>query len=80
MNATLILSDDLKVADLDTAVLDELERLVLDIVEGWYEGTRIDWEDVWDRLDGTELADGRTLDIPSLISPVQNALKKRIHH
>lgn len=43
-------------------VTDEIVGMVREITDGWYPDTRIDWEDVWDRLDGSELADGSIVD------------------
>lgn len=48
------------------------------MVTGWHSSGRIDWENVWDRIDGTELKDGRILDIESLDSPLQRTLKAGI--
>ncbi|GAA0955553.1 hypothetical protein [Nonomuraea longicatena] len=44
-------------------VTDEIVGYAVEIVDGWYQAGRIDWEDVWDRLDGTELVDGTRLDL-----------------
>lgn len=33
------------------------------IVDGWYAVGRVDWEDVWDRMDGRSLSNGDVLDL-----------------
>jgi hypothetical protein len=60
-------------------VTDEVVGLAYDIVEGWYPEGSIDWEDVWDRLDGSELEDGTTLDLGTdLLSPELKQLKRDV--
>jgi len=60
-------------------VTDEIIDIVLDVVEGWYNEGRIDWEDVWDRAKGAELADGTELDFGTdLDSPAMRKIKERI--
>jgi len=60
-------------------VTDEIIDIVLDVVEGWYNEGRIDWEDVWDRSEGAELKDGTELDFGTdLASPAMREIKKRI--
>ena len=49
-----------------------------EIAEGWYGLTRIDWDDVLDRLDGTKLEDGRVLDIQTTIGPGIEGLKAHV--
>jgi hypothetical protein len=44
-------------------VTEEMLETVRDIVEGWYNDGPIDWEDVWNRADGTRLDDGTYLDM-----------------
>lgn len=44
------------------SVTDEIVDMVREITDGWYQDTRIDWENVWDRLDGSELEDGSIVD------------------
>lgn len=60
------------------SVTDEIIEMVHGIVDGWYQEGRIDWENVWDRLERHELANGDGIDIPSLDSPAQQEIKKRI--
>jgi len=55
-------------------VTEEIVKLALDIVDGWYQEGPIDWEDVWDRLDGAELADGTRLELG--IELLSRGLKK----
>ena len=43
-------------------VTDEVIEIVLSVVDGWYQTGRIDWEDLLDRVDGNELADGSKID------------------
>jgi hypothetical protein len=74
----LTINGETRPADVGPGIVDELEELTAEIVTGWYGGRRVDWEDVWDRLDGTELKDGRVLNIEMLDSPLQRELKKRI--
>lgn len=67
------------VNDVGPETMDALEKATLDIVDGWYEGVQIDWEDVWDRLDNADLPDDRKLDLIVIHGPVVNALKRRIY-
>lgn len=63
-------------------VTDEMIELVVDIidwVESWRSEDRKDWLDIWDRMDGTTLSDGRMLDMPTdLLSPVYKRLKAEV--
>lgn len=60
-------------------VTGEIVDLVWDIVDGWYQEGRIDWEDVWDRLDGSTIQDGTILDLgDDLLSPALVLIKARI--
>jgi hypothetical protein len=60
-------------------VTDEIVGIVWGKVEGWYDGKRIDWEDVWDRADGALLDDGTYLDLgDALDSPALSEIQKRI--
>lgn len=60
-------------------VTDEVKQMAYDIVDGWYQEGRIDWEDVWDRLDGSKLADGTELDLGNdLTSPELQQLKRAV--
>lgn len=44
-------------------ILDE----VMEIVDGWYSDTRIDWEDVWDRFERHSSYDlGNEIDSPAM--------------
>lgn len=69
--------------DVDEAVLAAAE----DVADGWYADTPIDWEDVWDRLDGSlvwnegprakwALSMGSTLDSPAQ-RKIQREIRKR---
>lgn len=58
-------------------VTDEMIGLVRDVVDGWYQDSPIDWEDVWDRVDGAELADGTRLDLGSdMLTPALRRLRR----
>jgi hypothetical protein len=60
-------------------VTDEMVNIALGIVEGWYDEGRIDWEDVWDRMDGAELNDGTWLDMGTdLLSPALAKIKSEV--
>ncbi|MFE6000232.1 hypothetical protein ACFQ6C_25785 [Streptomyces sp. NPDC056454] len=61
-------------------VTDELVQITVDIVDGWYPEGRIDWEDVYDRIErGGGLDDGRRIDMGTdLASPALTALKRRV--
>lgn len=60
-------------------VTDELVRIAVDIVDGWYSEGRIDWEDVFDRIERSPLDDGREIDLGTdLGSAALTALKRRV--
>lgn len=60
-------------------VTDEMVALAVSVIEGRYDTGRIEWDDVWDRMDGFELADGTLLDLgDSLTSPALLELKQRV--
>lgn len=60
-------------------VTPEIIELVRGIVEGWYNEGRIDWEDVWDRMDKSFLGDGRGIDMgDDLASPALRKIQKEI--
>jgi hypothetical protein len=69
-------------------VLDEMQSLTAEIVDiaesvtdGWYpHPTRIDWENVWDRMDGIELTDGSELSIPALDTDAQREIKRQVRN
>jgi hypothetical protein len=44
-------------------VTDAMVEATAEIISGWYQGKRINWNDVVDRLDGMELEDGSTMDL-----------------
>ncbi len=67
---------ELRAAD---QVTDEIVTAAYDIADGWYRDTGIDWEDLLDRLDGMETADGLILDLgDSLLSPAIREIRKRV--
>ena len=45
--------------------------------EGWFPDGRVEWEAVWDRIDGARLSDGSTLDLGSdLDSPALRKIQR----
>ncbi|MFE9525154.1 hypothetical protein [Streptomyces sp. NPDC006631] len=60
-------------------VTEEVLEIVRGIVEGWYDEGRIDWEDVWDRMERSVLDDGRGIDMgQDLGSPAILKIKREI--
>jgi hypothetical protein len=59
-------------------VTDEMVEIAREIVDGWYQEGRVDWEDVWDRMDGAELADGTHLDLGTDLGTPALAKLKRL--
>ncbi|MGW1180078.1 hypothetical protein [Streptomyces drozdowiczii] len=60
-------------------VTDEVLEIVKGIIEGWYDEGRIDWENVWDRVEKGQLDDGRGIDMgEDLDSPAVKKIKKEI--
>ncbi|RZS39135.1 hypothetical protein EV193_104351 [Herbihabitans rhizosphaerae] len=58
---------------------EEVIALAVEIVDGWYQDRRVDWEDVWERLDGAEMEDGTKLDLgDDLLSPYLGALRREV--
>lgn len=51
-------------AEIRTAddVTEEVTQIALDIADGWYQTGRIDWDDLIDRIEGSELDDGSVID------------------
>src|SRR5690606_22975348 len=41
----------------------EIIEQAVEITDGWYADGPIDWDDVWDRLERSRLADGRGIDL-----------------
>lgn len=61
-------------------VTEEIMEVARGVVDGWYGEGRIDWEDVWDRMDGTLLEDGTTLDMGNEDdTPAMRKIKKAIN-
>jgi len=74
-------TDDDNFLELKTAgqVTDEIANLAFEIADGWYQDTRIDWEDLLNRLDGSQLADKSVLDLGNdLMSPAIKEIKRRV--
>lgn len=65
--------------DVESVTEDVLE-LAVEITDGWYLDTRIDWDDVWDRMDGQTIGDGTVLDIPHLNSPALRMIQRYIQN
>lgn len=61
-------------------VTDEVLEIAWDKVEGWHmDGPGIDWEDVWDRMDGASLDDGRRIDMGGTMdSPAMKKIQKEM--
>ena len=56
---------------------DEVMQVVTDVIDGWYPEGRIDWEDVWGRVDGSELPDGSLIDMGDLLdTPATRRIKR----
>jgi len=72
----------IKLWDVDT-VTGEVIDIVWRLTEGHYPAMPIDWDDIWDRLNGDWLNDGRYLDLdgcegsPALIKIKQDILRLR---
>ena len=61
--------------DVDSEIID----IARDITDDTPPGERIDWDDVWDRMDSTELRDGSLLDLGNLTdSPARWKIKRII--
>lgn len=61
------------------AVAEEIMNIVMEIVDGWYPG-RIDWEDVWDRLDDAELSNGDRVDVgEDLLAPELKRIRNHVN-
>jgi hypothetical protein len=60
-------------------VTDEIVEMAWSYVEGWYLDKPIDWEDVFERMERSTLADGRTPDLgPQVDTPAMRLIKKRV--
>lgn len=58
-------------------ITDEVREIVQSTVEGWYPSGRIEWNDLWDRIESVPLDDGTKPSLPGdLSSPVFKELKK----
>ena len=73
--ATLVISADTPAETIPQELLDE----ALNIADGWYLDRRIDWEDVWDCLDGFELSDGSAVGITTLYGPAIDKIKRYVN-
>ena len=62
-------------------VTDEIVQHAVDIVDRWYTSKRVDWSDVWNRLDGIKLGNGLNLDLDlgdNLVSPGLKKLRDAV--
>lgn len=60
-------------------ITEEIIELALDVADGWYQSSPIDWEDLTDRIDGAELKDGSHLNMgDSMASPAIEKLKREV--
>lgn len=66
----------------ESDLTEEILRAAEDVHDGYFaDERRVDWEELWDRLDGYYLEDQSRIDLPSdLESPVFAALKKHLKH
>lgn len=61
-------------------VTEEILEIAVSLTDGHYPG-RIDWDDVWDRMDGAELADGAALDLgEDLGTPAMNKIQAHVRN
>lgn len=60
-------------------VTEEVLLITVEITEGWYAEGKIDWENVWDRMDGSLLDDNTKINMGTdLNSSAQKFIKKYI--
>lgn len=60
-------------------ITEEIIEAAYEIGEGWYQNVRIDWEELFYRLEGMELEDGSILYLPdSYDSPAITALQRAV--
>lgn len=60
-------------------VTDEVFDLAESVTDGWYSDGPIDWEDVWDRMEGSPMDDGRPLSMGSeLDTPAMRKIQRHI--
>jgi len=63
----------------ESQVTEEILQIAFDVVDGWYQDVRVDWEDAIDRMDGAELPDGSILDLGnSMMSPAIRKIKREV--
>lgn len=75
------MSEDVKWTDVtdEDQVTEEILKIAEGVIDGWYSTGPIDWDDVWDRIDGAPLDDGTKLNIGNdLSSPVIMKLEAHI--
>lgn len=65
-------------AELGDEIMGELKDHAFTIADGWYADGRIDWENVFDRMDDSEMLDGRRLEMTTLYGPVIDAIKAHV--
>ncbi|WP_330174559.1 hypothetical protein OG875_13995 [Streptomyces sp. NBC_01498] len=60
-------------------ITDEIVKMTVGVVDGWYSETRIDWTDVLERVERYKLEDGRGIDFgPDWTSAAIKRLKSRV--
>ncbi|MDN3259609.1 hypothetical protein QWJ26_07225 [Streptomyces sp. CSDS2] len=60
-------------------ITDEIVEMTVSVVDGWYQGSRIDWTDVLERVERYTLEDGRGIDFGTdWTSPAITHLKRRV--
>lgn len=61
-------------------VTEEILQAVREIESGWYSEGRIDWEDVWERLERQTLNNGKKIDLgPEIGSPAMLKIRRVIN-
>lgn len=62
----------------EDSVTDEVLALAESITDNHYPEGPIDWDNVWDRLDGAALKNGARLEIPAVSNPALKRIKLHI--
>ena len=78
MRTTIVINEDTTPRDYPPTTMFLLIERVAEIVDGWYAERRIDWEDVWDRLESQGVTNHIEVEINSIDSPLQRHLKKYV--
>lgn len=62
-------------------VTEEVLEMAWSVIEGWYQGgdRKIDWESVWDRMDGYVMKDGSEIDMGGEVdTPAMRKIQREI--